>query len=538
VFEVLFDYGDLADGSVPSYVLPPEEGIESLTTAPVTLRKDPFSTFRPGFEVRTLRRCERVLMFHHFSELIDEESGKQEATTLVKSTNFEYQEDPHTLVSFLKSVSHTGYRWDAQDGEYKVASMPPVTFGYSEFMPHEQRYQSVDAVGNELPPLALNNPDVALVDLSGNGLPDVLHTDSTGCRYWKNLGNGTLDRPQSMPQVPAGVTLSQPGVSFADMAGDGQADLLVMDEPYQGFFETTPDGTWETFKRFDTWPSFDLADPNVRLLDLTGDGLTDVLMTRDHHFLWLRCLGEEGYAEPEFVEREHDLDRFPDVYFNDPSGRVRLADMTGDGLNDIVLIHNGRIDYWPNRGYGRFGERLTMATPPRLEYNFDPVRLFLADLDGSGCADLVYVDFNRIHFWFNQSGNGWSSQQTIEGTPYVTDLSAVQFADFFGTGTSALIWSYDYFFLHRKNYKVLDFCGGVKPYLLVEMSNNMGATTRVRYASSTKYFLEDEVNGNPWATKLPFPVHVVDKVEVIDHISKTKLVTRYKYHHGSGALVG
>ena len=33
-------------------------------------------------------------------------------------------------------------------------------------------------------------------------------------------------------------------------------------------------------------------------------------------------------------------------------------------------------------------------------------------------------------------------------------------------------------------------------------------------------------------TNLPFPVQVLEKTEVIDHISKTKLVTTYKYHHG------
>src|SRR5439155_16828475 len=78
----------------------------------------------------------------------------------------------------------------------------------------------------------------------------------------------------------------------------------------------------------------------------------------------------------------------------------------------------------------------------------------------------------------------------------------------------------------------LDFCGGVKPYVLTEMDNNMGTTTRVSYAPSTRYFLEDQSSGTPWITRLPFPVQVVDKVEVIDHISKTKLVTTYKYHHG------
>ena len=78
--------------------------------------------------------------------------------------------------------------------------------------------------------------------------------------------------------------------------------------------------------------------------------------------------------------------------------------MTGDGLSDIVLLHNGRIDYWPNLGYGRFGRCITMKNAPHLEYNFDPSRLFLTDLDGSGCADLVYVDFGEVHFCLNQSG--------------------------------------------------------------------------------------------------------------------------------------
>jgi hypothetical protein len=64
------------------------------------------------------------------------------------------------------------------------------------------------------------------------------------------------------------------------------------------------------------------------------------------------------------------------------------------------------------------------------------------------------------------------------------------------------------------------------------MDNNMGATTRVQYAPSTKFYLEDKASGQPWMTNLPFPVHVIEKSEAIDHISRTKLVTTYKYHHG------
>jgi hypothetical protein len=255
-------------------------------------------------------------------------------------------------------------------------------------------------------------------------------------------------------------------------------------------------------------------------------------MTREEHFLWFQCLGEHGFAAPRRIARQHDLDTFPDVFFDDPARRVRLADMTGDGLHDIVLVHNGRIDYWPNHGYGRFGPRVIMENAPRLAANFDPKRLFLADLNGTGCADLVYVGADRVYFWFNQSGNRWSAGQVISGTPRVSDVDSIQFADVFGTGTSTLLWSYAFGGTRDGNYKALDFCGGVKPYVLTEMSNNMGATTRVSYAPSTKHFLQDQADGEQWLTKLPFPVQVVDKVEVIDHISKTKLVTTYRYHHG------
>jgi hypothetical protein len=95
-------------------------------------------------------------------------------------------------------------------------------------------------------------------------------------------------------------------------------------------------------------------------------------------------------------------------------------------------------------------------------------------VNGNGCADLVYVDFDRVYFWFNQSGNRWSEENVIAGTPRVSDVDSIQFADIFGTGTATLLWSYDFNGQPGGNYKALDFCGGNKPYVLTEMSNNRG----------------------------------------------------------------
>ncbi|MCB0637870.1 MAG: hypothetical protein KDC54_14680, partial [Lewinella sp.] len=408
LFEVLFDYQAPFDTDLPENLLIADDlsdDIEHTVPGDSLVREDPFSSFRSGFEIRTLRRCWRVLMRHHFNE------GEVSGAPLVKSTNFQYTINPDTQLSFLTSATVSGYRKNPSNpNRYLKRGLPPVTFKYSRFEPEKQRYQSVTAKGRDLPPRSVNAPDFTIMDVFGNGLPDILNDTGGGFHYWENLGKGQLDRRHPQHGSQPVHSFADPNVSIGDMGGDGLADLIVDALPISGFYESTPDGHWKTFKRFQTTPSFNLGDPNTRLLDLTGDGLSDVLVTRDSHFLWFRCKGEAGYDEPLRISRKHDLDIFPDVYFDDLSGRVRLADMTGDGLNDIVLVHDGRIDYWPNLGYGKFGRRNTMANTPRIGYDYDPQRLFLADLDGSGSADLVYVEHCRVRFWFNQSGNAWSDQ--------------------------------------------------------------------------------------------------------------------------------
>ena len=44
----------------------------------------------------------------------------------------------------------------------------------------------------------------------------------------------------------------------------------------------------------------------------------------------------------------------------DGTQTIFTADMSGDGLSDIVRVRNGEVCYWPNLGYGRFGAKVTM----------------------------------------------------------------------------------------------------------------------------------------------------------------------------------
>jgi RHS repeat-associated protein len=217
---------------------------------------------------------------------------------------------------------------------------------------------------------------------------------------------------------------------------------------------------------------------------------------------------------------------------------VFLADMTGDGLTDLVLAHDGDISYWPYQGYGSWGAKVVMHNPPRFSdaaaysgTGFDPRRLLLGDVDGDGCADAVYVGDGTVTVWVNQAGNGFADPVTIRGTPHAAG-AAIRLADMAGTGTAGLLWTYDLGSVRGSSYKFLDLTGGTKPYLLNRIDNHAGATTTITYGTSTAYATADRAAGHPWQTTLPFPVQVVASTTVTDYFSQTTLTSEYFYHHG------
>ncbi len=123
LFEVRLDYGEgyLPD---PSEVPVPQELLDftPTPTTPWKLRPDPCSTRRSGFEIRTYRRCQRVLMIHHFAE----ELGSQD--TLIGSLDLTYDDSPFGTA--LLTATHSGYVQQS-DRRYLRLCLPPLEFEYS-----------------------------------------------------------------------------------------------------------------------------------------------------------------------------------------------------------------------------------------------------------------------------------------------------------------------------------------------------------------------------------------------------------------------
>jgi hypothetical protein len=114
MFETVFDYGE-HDKNAPK---PDDSGAWSV-------RQDPFSNYRAGFEVRTYRLCQRVLMFHHFAD--EAEVGEN---CLVRSTDFNYHhqqspDDPRNPIhTVINSVTQCSYQ-KKTDNSYSKKTLPP-----------------------------------------------------------------------------------------------------------------------------------------------------------------------------------------------------------------------------------------------------------------------------------------------------------------------------------------------------------------------------------------------------------------------------
>lgn len=478
-------------------------------------RLDSFSDYRAGFEIRTTQRCKAINITTHT------DFGRP-----VRRYEFRYDNTAINGVSHLIGIDVLGFDANNQ----AVSELPPLEFGYTSFNPQDQKQRDFYPIqGQNLPAASLANGSIELVDLHGSGLPDLLEMNGN-VRYWPNLGNGRFGLPRSMADAPAGLALADAGVQLIDANGDGRTDLLVTRPDLSGYYALEFGAKWSnrSFQRYGVAPSFNLEDPEVRLIDLTGDGVTDVLRSGTRFECYFND-PHKGWDKTKRVERQALAD-FPNVNFSDP--RVKWGDMSGDGLTDIVLVYDGNVSYWPNLGYGEWGGRLQMRNSPRLPYGYNPARILVGDVDGDGLADLIYVDDRKIHLWINQSGNAWSDEIIIQGTPSVSDIDAVRLTDLLGGGIAGVLWTRDAIGAND-HYFFLDLTGGAKPYLLNYMDNHLGAVTEVSYRPSTYFYLTDQKNPETqWRTPLPFPVQVVERVTVRDALSGGVLTTEYRYHHG------
>ncbi|QHI38698.1 Mono(ADP-ribosyl)transferase SpvB [Kordia antarctica] len=518
LFKVVFDYGE-HNWDNPK--------IAEQNTWPHRL--DAFSKYRAGFEIRTRRLCRRVLMFHTFqgeNVTVDKYGiGKER---LIQSTDINYDENQN--ITQVNSISKVAYEYDKVVKVYIKNEMPPLEFTYSKANVNDTP-KEIDAANARNTPQGLSG-NYQFTDLNAEGLNGVLIETAGAWHYRRNLGEGKFDRLKTVSEKPNWSNLSG-GTQLSNIESNGQLHLSRQGSN-GGYSKRDDDGSWSPFRNYDQRVNIDLSDPDIRYVDLNGDGRPEILILRDELLKWYPNNGEKGFDQEQRNYTGTDENLGPARLFQNDLEGIFLNDMTGDGLSDIVRIRCTEICYWPNLGYGNFGEKVIMDNAPYFEAPdvFHPQNLRLADIDGSGTTDILYLAGHNTYYWLNHSGNGFSDAIEIKNFPSTHKQTTVSLIDLLGNGTACLVWSSPLASDALSPWKYIDIMNSTKPYLLTEIRNNMGSVTRSEYKPSTYFYLKDEREGNPWITKLPFPVHVVHKTEVEDLITKHRFVTEYAYHHG------
>ncbi len=552
LFELRFDYGELGDrqaadvtvGQSADLAVPHHPDSSLSPSSEGTLhppeRPDPHSGHRAGFEIRTRWLCRRVVLYHYVDDDDDLPTAlvaRDAAGKPLPVAAWLLSHDSSARLATLTDVRRVGFRLQGT-GDMHAHVSPAASFGYVA-QAFGDTTEALEALDADLLPHGVDGSLFRFFDLEGDGIPGLLTEQGGQWYYQRNLGDreGWTDPTQPRPRLGPISRVSplpnlanlQGGAQLSHVDGSGRTAVLLRHPGVHGFTQREQDGSWTPFQRFGRVPQVDWTDPTLRFVDLTGDGRPDLLLTEHKVLRWWPSEGADGWGSEHRVRMAIDPGGDPRVLFTQDAEAVLLADMTGDGLQDLVRVRRTSVSYWPNKGYGRFGTAIILADAPVLapRASFDPARVRLADIDGTGPADLLYFDADGVRIALNQAGNTLADLVQVTAFPGVSSDTHFQLVDLLGDGTSCLVWSSGLPPHRHRPLRYVRLAALGKPYLLQHVANGQGGETHLEYAPSTQFAIADRDAGTPWATPLHFPVQVLTRISHTDPIREHRQVLRF-----------
>jgi RHS repeat-associated protein len=531
--------------------------VYNLVTLEYEERPDTFTDNRAGFAIRTSFRLKRVSVALHGAPAdrvgdcasVDIDSDGIEET-LIRRYDLLYEGNSHW--SLLTQVTQTGC-----DDEN---TLPPASWRYGT-TDDELDFERVFIAAEEHLIFSENAParandlrDIEFLDLNSDGLPDLLHTAGTVHRGYLNRGLHYFAEDNADADCPAGVCridwsaaidpdlseispayefrLAQQRVHLADMNADGLSDLVVTEGdlvkyfPNRGRLEDYPDDS--EFERRPWAPPVEMeiegdAPPppfdfetrgSVKTLDINFDKRMDVVRSGPGGYLVWRNLGGDRYAEPELTCGA--LLDGEVLEFRDP--RVKTADLNGDRLLDVARIEATRVAFCPSLGHGEFEEARSLEIPDAILDRRQLGRAELKDINGDGLSDLIVerAEQDALWFWLNLGNDTFSRRRQIVDLHDVARDVKVDWADMNGNGTMDLVYT-DSRLCSGLRLRVIDIgliTDGIShPRLLRTIDNGVGVRTTISYRSSSDYYQEALVAGNPWRTSHPKAACLVSRIE-------------------------
>jgi RHS repeat-associated protein len=409
-------------------------------------------------------------------------------------------------------------------GRDDASSLPALSFEYS---PLEVAAMAIDIEGG--PSRTPADPDVALVDLDGDSLVDVLVGEAGSYRSYRNL-----DGLQFAPEAPWGAAsspstaLGAEGSALADFDGDGGVDLLLRSGVGDlRYLSSTPAGTFGESVRMADLAGFAVDDPDVRLVDLDGDRRIDlVASTPDRLSI---AYNDEGhrFGAP---ERAPPLAGGMPIRFSDRG--TTLCEMNGDGLTDLCVLRSTSLSYWLGRGRGAFvGPHRATGVPA-----FEPDAPYtLADVDGDGRDDLVRIGVHEADLRLAVGEGEMGPAVVIGDLPERGPGVFADLRDVNGTGTLDLLFV-DVDAAGGARWRYFELAPRGRAGLLTRVVDGRGVTRTFEYAAAAAT-RPAEVHPEGVGTEAPARANVampvVTRTVTTTALGDPPVITEFNY--GGGA---
>ncbi|KAF0210168.1 MAG: hypothetical protein FD178_3700 [Ignavibacteria bacterium] len=457
-------------------------------------------------------------------------------STLVRRYNFEYVSLNNE--SSLSSINKIKYI-----GADNSSILHTVNFGYYE--PTNYYHNSTAYNISEVFSDSSTDFGVRLADLNNDGYVDIIkgRESTSEKKAWLNNKSGwNLSLALAPPEYFTDGTGQDKGLRIADLNNDGLPDLI------QGY-SPLPRKAWLNnatgWREDSAWaPPMDFVDGSnvdkgVQIADLNGDGLVDLLQATNEGSLkkaylnngsgWKDASNE--WVSPAYFIRYEDGPPPKSFDFG-----ARLADVNGDGLIDILQGHTSggsTRNAWLNNGSGWTSSSIWV--PPDVFTSDSRVDngMRFVDLNGDGLVDILQDYKNSSSAEreaFINNGNGWSNTSSwVSPEAFTKDGKNIgrRIGDVDGDGFGDIIIGYN----DGSDIKRTVIRNSTVPYLLKNITNELGGVTYLTYDKSTSY----NNTGDDGVSDLGFNLWVVKEVEQNNSLSSDFNVlsnTSYFYFGG------